>query len=142
MSREKWLEAYRSNKDAIWIKCKLTNGEDLFFDEFNGWKTLKTKCETENIFFEELSLQFRSHKINIDISDCDGVYLIRSVMGQIGSDSKNYFTTGKVINDKVHKKMWLVPELITEKEFIDDVEECFAEAIIYDKTKKNREKQI
>lgn len=138
MTREKWLEAYRSNKNAIWIKCELTNGEDLFFDEFDGWKLLKDRCENEDLFFNKLSLQFRSHKVDIDISDCDGVYLIRSVMGQMGGDTKNYFTTGKVIKNKVYKKMWLVPELIVEKEFEDDIEDCFSEAIIYDQKKKNR----
>jgi len=61
-------------------------------------------------------------------------------MGQMGSDSKNYFTSGKVSKGKVYKKMWLIPELIVEKEFEDDVEDCFSEAIIYDKKKKNREK--
>jgi len=58
-------------------------------------------------------------------------------MGQMGGDTKHYFTTGKVLNDKVEKKMWITPELIVDKEYDDEIENCFEEAIIYDKTKEN-----
>jgi hypothetical protein len=139
MNKDKWLEAYRQNKGAIWIKCTLSNDEFLFFDQFNGWKTIKQKCEKENLFLKKLSLQFRSHEVDIDTDNCDGVYLIRSVMGQFGSDTKNYYTTGKVVGNKVYKKMWLIPELIVEKEIEDDIEDCFSEAIIYNETKTDRE---
>ncbi len=139
MNNDKWLEAYRQNKGAIWIKCTLSNDEFLFFDQFNGWKIIKQKCEKENLFFKKLSLQFRSHEVDIDTDNCDGVYLIRSVMGQFGSDTKNYYTTGRVVGNKVYKKMWLVPELVVEKEIEDDIEDCFSEAIIYNETKTDRE---
>lgn len=137
MNNEKWIEAYRKNKNAIWIKCNLSNGETLFFDKFEGWKTIKKICEDEKVFLTKLSLQFRSHEVDIDIGNCDGIYLIRSVMGQLGSDTQNFYTFGKVIGSKVHKKMFLVPELIVTKEVEDDIEDCFAEAIIYNETKKN-----
>lgn len=134
---DKWLEAYRTNKTAVWIRCTLSNGEELFFDKFEGWKTIKQKCESEKIFLNNLSLQFRSHKIDLDTTDCDAVYLIRSVMGQIGSETKNYYTFGRIYGDKVKKQMWLVPELIIDKEFEETTNECFAEAIIRNETKKN-----
>jgi len=134
---DKWLEAYRTNKTAIWIRCVLNNDEELFFDKFEGWKDIKQKCESEKLFFKSLSLQYRSHKVDVDISECDGVYLIRSVMGQIGSDTKNYYTFGRIFGDKVKKQMWLVPELIVDKEFEESVNECFPEAIIYNEAQKN-----
>lgn len=135
---DKWLEAYRGNKSAIWIRCLLSNGEELFYDKFDGWLKLKEKCEKEKVFFNTLSLQFRSNKLDLDIKDCDAIYLIRSVMGQIGSDTRNYYTVGKVRGTKVSKQMILVPELIVDKEFEEDVSECFSEAIIYNETAKNR----
>ena len=58
-------------------------------------------------------------------------------MGQMGGQTKNYFTTGLVNGDKVEKKMWLTPELVVDKEYEDEIENCFEEAIIYDKTEKN-----
>lgn len=135
---DKWLEAYRTNKSAIWIRCSLSNGEDLFYDKFDGWLVLKEKCEKEKLFLNTLSLQFRSNKLDLDIKNCDAIYLIRSVMGQIGSDTRNYYTVGKVRGTKVSKQMILVPELIVDKEFEEDVSECFSEAIIYNETTKNR----
>lgn len=141
IKNEKWLAAYRTNKNAIWIRCILNNNEEFFYDSFDGWKTIKEKCDNEKLFLKELSLQFRSHKVDIDINNCDGVYLIRSILGQIGGDSKNYYTTGKVVGNSVYKTMWMTPELIAEKENVkDDISQCFSEAIIYDQTKTNREK--
>jgi hypothetical protein len=140
MNNEKWLEHYRTNKNAIWIKCKLTNGEDLFFDNFNGWKLIKEKCDSQSLFIDKLFLQFRSHEIDIDINNCDGIYLVQSIIGQFGADTKKYYTTGKIIGNKVYKKMWMIPELICNEEFEDDITDCFAEAIIYDKTKKVQQK--
>jgi len=34
--------------------------------------------------------------------------------------------------------MWITPELILDKEYEDEIENCFEEAIIYDKTQENR----
>ena len=135
---DKWIEAYRTNKSAIWIRCTLSNGEELFYDKFEGWLNIKDRCKTDRLFIDALSLQFKSHKLDIDVKDCDAIYLIRSVMGQIGSDTRNYYTVGKVRGDKVSKQMILVPELIVDKEFEENVSECFSEAIIYNETSANR----
>jgi len=125
MDKKKWLEKYRTNKSAIWINVQLTNGEEFYYDEFEGWTELKTKCEDENQFIQELSLQFRSHEVTIDLEDAEAVYLIRSIMGQMGAETKQYYTTGVLKDGIVHKKMWLVPELVVEKELQDEIEECF-----------------
>ena len=138
MDKQKWLQQYRTNKKAVWIRCKLTNGEEFNYDKFEGWRAIKDKCDKENLFLSELYLQYRSHKATIDISEAvDGVYLIRSLLGAIGSDSKEYYTVGLVKGDSVSKKMWITPELVLDKEYEDEIENCFEEAIIYDKTKKN-----
>jgi len=134
-NRDKWLEQYRSNKHAIWINIRLTNGEELYYDEYDGWLTVKKICDEEDIFIEEISLQFRSHEVDIDLTDAEGIYLVRSVMGQFGGITKNYFTTGILKQNKVYKKMWIVPELIVDKEVVDNIEDCFEEALIY--AKKN-----
>lgn len=139
MNNKEWLKKFRSthNKNAIWINVQLTNGEEFYYTEFKGWRELKEKCEKENLFIQELILRFRSHEVNIDLEDAEAVYLIRSVMGQMGAETRNFYTTGILKDGVVHKKMWLVPELVVDKEMQDDIEECFEEALIYDKTQKN-----
>ena len=83
-------------------------------------------------------MQFRSHEVTIDVEDAEAVYLVRSVMGQMGGESRQYYTTGRLEGGKMHKKMWLTPELIVEKELTDEIDECFEEAIIYnEKTQEN-----
>jgi len=137
MTNEEWISKYRGNKDAIWIKCKLTDGRQFYHDDFNGWIDIKRICEEEQVFVKELKLSFRSHEVELDIEeDCEAVYLIKSVMGQMGSETKHYYTTGILRDNTVYKKMWLIPELVVDKELEDDVSECFKQAMIYNEQKK------
>ena len=131
MNDQEWVKHYRKNKEAVWIKIKLTNNQEFYFHEFEGWNSIKKKCESQGLFVKELHLQFRSHKIEIDLEDAEAVYLIRSIMGQMGAQNKQYYTTGILKNGIVYKKMWLIPELVVEKELEDDIEDCFEEALIY-----------
>ena len=58
-------------------------------------------------------------------------------MGQMGQKTKNFYTTGILKRGIVHKKMWLIPELVVEKELEDDLGDCFEEALIRDEQKKS-----
>jgi hypothetical protein len=142
MNNQKFLEHYRKDKTVVWIKLKLTNGQEFYFNEYKMWIDVKRYCEARSVFIEEFCLQFRSHEVKIDIPDADGIYFIRSILGQMGGDSKHYYTVGVIKDSVVHKKMWITPELIEEKVYEDDIDSCFEEGIIYDdrKTKKNRQK--
>ena len=57
-------------------------------------------------------------------------------MGQIGARTKQYLTTGVLKKGTVYKQMWLIPELIVDKELEDDLSECFEQALIYNEEKK------
>lgn len=141
MNNEKFLERYRENKTVVWAKVALTDGLEVFFHEYKSWQSVKKYCEDKSVFVEDFRLQFRSHEIKIDLSDADGLYFIRSVLGQMGGDSKNYYTVGIIKGDVVHKKMWIIPELVEEKSYEDDIDSCFAEGIIYNEQKKKENKQ-
>ena len=56
MNNENWLKHYRTNKNAIWIKCKLTNGEELFYPDHTGWLTIKRKCRKHGVFLQDFRL--------------------------------------------------------------------------------------
>jgi hypothetical protein len=125
-----WLKHYRSNKDAVWIKCHTSDGIDRYMHKMSDWVELVKLSLKSDVFLQSLSIQYRSHEEPLDIVGCDRVYLITSVMGSMGNPSRDYLTFGKVIGDVVEKQMWLIPELIVEKTYNDTIENCFKEAII------------
>ena len=88
-----------------------------------------------------LSIQFKSHVENVDIEGAEGVYLVRSLIGQMGGDTKYYYTTGKVMGNTVHKSMWLTPEIIEERTTEEQIEDCFEEAIIYNHDERKKRKE-
>tara|TARA_B100000287_G_scaffold298985_1_gene282174 strand:+ start:429 stop:854 length:426 start_codon:yes stop_codon:yes gene_type:complete len=137
--KQEFKKAIRgAGEKEVFINVELSNGRDVYFSDYNSWLEIKDICYSEDLTLARLALQFRSHLEEINIDDAEAVYLVRSVMGQIGQKSKSYLTTGTLVGDVVHKKMWLTPELIVEKEYEDTVEGCFEEAMIYNGEGKKR----
>ena len=137
MDDSKWVPLYRKNKDAVWIRGKLTNNEEINYDDYSSWKELKSYCEDNRLFFKELYLQFKSHKVQLNTEGAGGVYLVRAIKGSLGGGDNNrhYYTYGILKGSKVMKQMYVTPELVVDKEIEDDVKDCFKEALIYDKTR-------
>tara|TARA_B100001123_G_C14748739_1_gene803975 strand:- start:28 stop:468 length:441 start_codon:yes stop_codon:yes gene_type:complete len=145
MDEAKWRDFYsKASKHDVWVKV-MTNDQKHFFlmeKELKGWiDDVKTHCYESNTFVEEVHLQFRSHKCVMDLKDSLGVYLVRSAMGEMGGVTTSYLTFGVLKKDGlVHKQMWMVPELLKDKEYADPMKDCFEEAIIYnEKTKADTE---
>lgn len=145
MNNQEFLKKYRTDKNSVWIKLKLTDGQEFYFTAYENWPWIKVLCNEKKIFIEEFQLQFRSHEVSISIpEDIDGIYFIRSILGQMGSDSKHFYTVGFINDNRVKKDMYIIPELVKEKSYEENIDDCFEEGIIYDvrKTKKNYEEQI
>lgn len=148
MDDEKWAKFYSSDKknvNKLFIKVMTSDGEHFFFSDYDHWFLVKEHCEKKEVFIKDLHLQFRSTKCIIDIGTPDAVYLVRSAWGSIGRPTRDFYTVGLLKDDGyVHKQMWVVPELLLDKEYEDNLSECFKEALIYDdrKKKKNRQEQV
>ena len=142
VNAKKWREVFLKNKRATWLIITLKNNKEYYIRNVEEWRNVKSECENNSTFIDKLTIQFKSHRERIDISDVDGLYFAKSVIGILGADSKNTITIGKIKEGKVHKTMWLIPELIVEKEYEDEIENCFEETIIYDQTKENRKEQV
>lgn len=147
MNDERWAKFYASDKknvSKIFVKVMTSDEKHFFFSEYDEWFTVKEHCKENNVRVQDLHLQFRSNKCIMDISNSKAIYLVRSVLGSIGQPTKNYFTVGLLKDDGlVHKQMWLVPELILDKEYKDDLSACFEEALIYhDAQKTYSEEQV
>jgi len=136
-NKQKWSEVFRTNVRATWLIVTVKDGTEYFIDSTQRWHELKRYCDNNNVFINKLSIQFKSHRERIDIKDIDGIYFVKSVIGMLGAESKQTYTIGKLKDGIVHKTMWLIPELIIEREYDDRESDCFQESIIYDKEKKN-----
>lgn len=146
MDSQKWAEFYRSdpsNTKRIFIKVMTTDGKHFFCGDYEQWFDVKEYCEKKSVFIEDLHLQFRTNRYIIDVEGCDAVYVVRSVLGALGQETKNYLTVGLLKEGELTKHMYVVPELIKEKEYPDTLDNCFDEALIYnEKTRVHREEQV
>lgn len=146
MDGQKWAEFYRSNPantKYIFVKVMTDDGEHFFFHEKEGWFDVKNHCGKNSVFIQDLHLQFRSNRCIIDVEGCDAVYLVPSCGGAIGQETRHFFTVGLLKGGELTKHMYAVPELIKEKEYLDTLNNCFDEAVIYnEKTQANKQKQV
>lgn len=131
-----WLEHYRTNKNAVWIKARLCIGEWVYLDDLSdGWTDLVERCNTEDLYIKHISFQFRSHEVTMDLDDIDGIYLTKGCKGQLGGDSTELIIFGKIKDGEVHKDAYIIPDLIIDHSYVDSISNCIEEAILYDKKK-------
>ena len=122
-----------NNFDGLAI---LSNDLEIYLSDYSDWFELKIYCEENKLSIKKVGLQYRSHSIEVDTIDSDGVYLTRSIIGSFGQSTRQTFTIGMLHDDIVKKTIWVIPELIKELEDEDKIENCFEEALIYDYAKK------
>jgi hypothetical protein len=130
-SYKDWLDEYKKDKNKTWIRAILSNEIEIYLIDYSEWTKLKSYCQENKLSIKKIGLQYRSHSIEVDTSECDGVYLTRSILGSFGESTKQTFTIGKLIEGTVKKTIWIIPELLQEFEDEDKVENCFEEALIY-----------
>lgn len=130
---DEWKKVFISDvryKHSIWIYIKLSNNQEIYLKEYDEWLSFGDYCKQHRVRINKIGLRYRSHQIEMDSSKSDGVYVVRSVKGEFGSDTKQCFTIGLLNDGIVDKTMWLTPELIEESRITDKLEDCFKEAIV------------
>jgi hypothetical protein len=137
-SYEQWLIEYRKDKYKVWIRATLSNNTECYLPDHKEWMQLKEHCAANKLSVIRVGLQYRSNSIEIDTSDTDGVYLVRSLIGMMGETSRQTITIGKLYGTTVKKTLWITPELIEEISTEDHIDECFKEALILNYDKETR----
>lgn len=130
-SYEAWLQEYRKDKYKIWVKTSLSNGEEIYFCDYKDWYKVKKHCEEQELNVIEIGLQYRSNYLGVDTTHGDGVYLAQSIIGFMGEKSKKTYTVGVIVGDVVKKQIFMMPELIKDREDKDHVDNCFAEGLLF-----------
>lgn len=138
-SYEQWLSEYRKDKYRIWVKITLSNNEERYFCEYKDWYDLKKYCNSNKIDVKEIGLQYRSNYLGVDTTDCDGVYLVQSMIGLMGEQSRKTYTVGKLYGDIVKKQIFMMPELIKDREDQDSIDTCFEEGLLFHYGKRKTE---
>jgi hypothetical protein len=133
---KKYSESTREKKYNIWIYAKLSNSKEIYLEEYKHWQDLKKYCYDNVLNIEIIGLRYRSHQIEKVVDCSEAVYVVRSVKGEFGATTKQCYTIGLLKDNKVEKTMWITPELVEESSFIDNKEDCFEEAFIYQNGKK------
>ena len=131
---EGWRNFYQENpgyRKHIWIYVKFNDDSVVFLKEISQWLTIQKYCSQKNLTLKQVGLQYKSHREVIDCGNCDGIYIVTSIRGQMGGEPKHCFTIGKVHGDKIKKDLWVTPELIVEDSYEDSLSKCFKEAVVY-----------
>lgn len=130
-SYDQWLNEYRKDKYKIWVKITLSNNEERYFHDYKDWYEVKKYCHNQLLNVIQIGLQYRSNYLGIDTVDCDGVYLVQSMIGVMGEQSKKTYTVGQIIGNTVKKQVFMTPELIEDRIDTDDLSSCFEEGLLY-----------
>ena len=136
-SHEEWLKEYRKNKYNIWINI-VCNDTKYYLKDNKDWVKFVSYCNNQKLQIQKVGLQYRSNSIEIDVSDCDGVYIVRSILGVIGENSRESITIGKLNNNIVSKTLFVTPELVEQIKTEDKIEDCFIEAVAFNHVSKTR----
>lgn len=137
-----WLDIYASTDpraDETWVKCKLSNGTDIYScvtDKIDG---IKKYCQSKNAHIVSAGLQFRSNSVKHDTSEAEAVYIVKSVRGQMGARTIYCIVIGTLDSGVVNKVAYCTPELIEIYKSEDKVEDCFEEMLIYNEQRTNKE---
>jgi hypothetical protein len=138
---ENWKKHYASlkhkDRKQIWIFIKTKDDREIYLRQYEDWLDFQKFVDENNLHIKSIGLKYKSNQIEIDTSDSDGVYLIKSVKGQFGGKSKQCYTTGIVRDGKIKKTMWITPELLEDHTYTDKIEDSFEEAIVYHEKQKN-----
>jgi len=136
-SHEEWLQEYRKNKYNIWITV-VCNDSKYYLKDQKDWLKFVSYCNNQKLQIEKVGLQYRSNTLEIDASDCQGVYIIRSILGVIGENSRESITIGKLRDNIVYKTLFVTPELVEQIKTEDKIEDCFIEAIAFNHVAETR----
>lgn len=143
VGEQAWLQIYTSPDDRAsetWIICKLSNGTEIFSCITGKIDNIKKYCNKHNASIDSVGLRFRSNTIKQNTKDCDAVYIVKSVRGQMGGNTIYCLVLGTLKNGIVSKTAYCTPELLEIYTSEDKVEDCFEEMLIYNDKKANKQK--
>jgi hypothetical protein len=126
-SKEDWLAEYRKDKSKLWFWIYFNENEFLAFNDYYDWFQLIEN--RKNIV--KIKLQYKSAMVEHTIpDDCEGLYLVRSVLCKLLDDDYIHTTTiGFLKNGIINKIIYINRGLIERYRDSSNIEDCFDQAI-------------
>ena len=133
VGKENWLKLYRDVKyrRKVWIYALTSDDKEIFIDEYEDWPNFQSYIDDRNVDIVKIGLQYKTNLVQHEVGDAEAVYVIRSVKGQLHGSTLQCYTIGLLRDGKVDKRFYIVPSLTPDIKCVDDFEECFKEAFVY-----------
>lgn len=129
-NKDTWLEEYRKDKSKVWVWVYLYDDSSFGFNEYTDWYEVIDKLRDSKKSISKIVLQYKSTIHEFSLSGFDGVYFVRSVLGEIGQDAIQTLTIGGVSQDKVYKQIFIKDGLIKKYTEVSNIGECFEKAML------------
>jgi|694.fasta_scaffold00123_88 hypothetical protein len=136
--KEQFLQKYKQlssqERRNIWIIVHTSDESDIYLEDYSDWLTIGNYCNANKLTISKISLQYKSHVVDFDTTNADGVYLSKTAKGTLGGETKQCYSIGVLRENKIYRTLYAIPELIEDLKLEDEVENCLKEAlVVYDK---------
>lgn len=124
-SKDSWVKEYKKDKLKIWFWIYFDE-DFVAFNDYNDW----FEVIALNRKITKIKLQFRSRVVeHIIPEDCDGVYLVRSILCKMSDEDYIHTTTvGLIYGEDVDKTVYINTGLIERYKEKSKLSDCFSEA--------------
>lgn len=110
-----------ADSNPIWI-AKLSNGETVYQDDGrpnvqpeSAWLRMKQYCEENDLYIESIQVRNRSHVEDVGVGH-DGYFFCKGAGALLFQDlTIHTFNIGHLEDEKLHVRIWRLPELIPER---------------------------
>jgi hypothetical protein len=113
-----------------------TNRDTIYIPDYKDWLTIDTYLKSINCEIHAVGFQWKTHAVEFDITDADGVYIAQTLRGEMGGKTKRCMSVGIIYGDTMQKQLWTVPELIKDIEYEDVLDNCLKEALYFHEKKR------
>jgi len=139
-----WQDKYRSlpepERRNTWILLFPDSGPTMYIQNFKDWPEVILDLKKQNVKLNKIGLQYRSHTVEHEVKNSDGVYIAQTVKGSTGGVTIHCFSLGFVKDNIVYRTLYTTPDLTPDLQLEDNVDEVIQEALlIYDKEKNRKE---
>ncbi len=141
IGHEAWQAKYKSlpepERRQTWILLFPESGPTMYIQNFKDWPEVILDLKKNNVRLDKIGLQYRSHTVEYQVKNYDGVYIAQTAKGSTGSTTIHCFSLGFVKDNMVYRTLYTTPDLTPDLQLEDHVDEVIQEALLIYDTEKN-----